>query len=201
MELRGLCQLAPLATPTGAGGMLRLLGAVTTSSSSAASADEPSTPLGLSFRRIGDALPEFEEEWPPVPDPEASPFAVGRAMGAMGPMGPIGPTGRPIGPGSAAEDMRRGGWMVPAADPGAMTGEVMEAVSPPIFGGPIGAAGPSPRGNPVSNGGPEGNPRVMGEGPRAWGICGTNDPKGERPCAGGKVARGDIVGCCIGPAP
>ena len=128
IELRGLCQLWHTGT-----GAERRIGLDTTSSSSAASADEPSgLPAGLGEQRTGDSLPELDEEV------EASPFTAGRAIGA------IGTFGRVIGPGSAADsdDMRRGGWM---AEPGLITGEVTEVGIPPAFGGPIGAGGPRPR--------------------------------------------------------
>jgi hypothetical protein len=59
-----------------------------TSSSSGDSAEEPSMPLGLGERRLGE----------PEPDPGASP--VGRAMGAMG---------RATGPGSPMDARLLGG--------------------------------------------------------------------------------------------
>lgn len=89
MDPRGLCH----ACPTGAGATRRV-GAETTSSSSAASADEPSTPFGLGERRVGEVEPE--------PDPEAGASPAGRAIGAIG---------RVIGPGSAAIEAR-----LPGAD-------------------------------------------------------------------------------------
>jgi hypothetical protein len=52
---------------------------VTTSSSSAASAEDPRTRFGLGERRLGD--PELEL---PSPFPPVGPPAVGRAIGAMG---------------------------------------------------------------------------------------------------------------------
>lgn len=61
-ELRGLCQPAP----TGVLSTVRRGGAVTTSSSSAARADEPNT-FGLGDLRLGDVVPE------PEPDVDASP--------------------------------------------------------------------------------------------------------------------------------
>ena len=58
-ELRGLCQLVPTGgIPVAAA---RLFGAITISSLSFASADEPNT-LGLGVLRLGEAVPE--------PDPD-----------------------------------------------------------------------------------------------------------------------------------
>ena len=71
-------------TPGGAA--VRRAGVDTTSSSSAASADEPRVPFGLGERRLGE------------PEPDLVSAAAGRAIGAR--------TGRATGPGSAA-DMRR----------------------------------------------------------------------------------------------
>ena len=93
--LRGLAVVGP--QPTAPGATERRPGAVTISSSSAASADEPSTPLGLGVRWLGDVEPEPEAEGSPA----------GRAMGAIGAMGAMGATGRPMGPRSAAIDGRR----------------------------------------------------------------------------------------------
>jgi len=61
----------------------------TTSSSSAASAEDPRTPLGLGERRFGDPEPELAAS----PLPPAGPPAIGRAIGAIG---------RVIGPGPEA---------------------------------------------------------------------------------------------------
>jgi len=85
-----VCGLDPGAPqPTAPGATDRRPGASTISSSSAASADEPSTPFGLGERRLGDVEPE-----------PGSP--AGRAIGAMGVRG----VGRPIGPGSAIDGLR-----------------------------------------------------------------------------------------------
>jgi len=165
MVLRGLPQPWPTAPAPGATAAGRLREAGTTSSSSAANADEPSTPLGLGDRLLGDTAPEPEAGL-------ASTVPVGLAIGAMG---------RVIGPGpemagSAAADMRRlapggpGGWII--GDP---EGETIWLLTSPIFGGmPMGAVGTSPtRGNPGSYVGPFVNDRGMGEGARAGGggIC------------------------------
>lgn len=91
----GLAGPQVCAAPTGAGaprlipiGAATLLGAFpeTTSSSSAAKAEDPRIPFGLGERREGDPDPELA----PSPDPLV---VVGRAMGAIG---------RVIGPGPAA---------------------------------------------------------------------------------------------------
>lgn len=141
----GLCQLCP----TGAGGAARRPGALTTSSSSASKAAEPST-FGLGERRLGEA--------PPEPEPDAdveSPFTVvvGRAIGAIG---------RVIGPGSAAADIRREGTEALCA----IIGDEIGLAIPTFGGGPIGAAGANPRPNPDSKGGAPPNPRGSAEGPR-----------------------------------
>lgn len=154
--VRGLCHCAPTApigAPGATAGALRRYGKVTTSSSSATRADEPSGALGLGERRDGEAAPD------PDPEPE-SVVVVGRAMGAMG---------RVIGPGSgAAADTRRPEIAPPgAADDGpapgarivlAEAGVIMPSGPPiarPIFeGGPIGAAGAKPLPKPWSKGVP-----------------------------------------------
>ena len=85
--------------------------------------------------------------------------------------------GRVIGPGSAAEDIRRTGTV----GPGFITGVEIDACIVATLGGPIGAAGARPRPNPGSNGGPEPNPRGIGDGPSAEGttvIGFTNVPNG-----------------------
>ena len=74
--LRGLAVAGP--HPTAPGATDRRPGALTISSLSSASADEPSTPFGLGERRLGDV----------DPDPDASP--AGRAIGASGATGEVG---------------------------------------------------------------------------------------------------------------
>lgn len=101
--------------------MGRRVGAVTTSSSSAARAEDPSTPLGLGDRRFGDPDPD--------PDPEGSP--AGLAMGAIG---------RATGPGSGRDTRLAGagGNIVEGDDPGVCPITLDD-------GGPIGAPGDIPR--------------------------------------------------------
>ena len=154
--LRGLPQFGPGAT-------VRRLGACTTSSSSAASADEPNTPFGLVERRLGDVEPE----------PEASPEPGGRAMGA------IGATGRVIGPGSAGGRRLVLGarWVgEPIRFPGRVGGAM--GAGGPIGGGgaiadggAIGAGGGTFLTNGASYGTPWPNVRGKADGPSGGGTC------------------------------
>ena len=110
----------------------------TTSSSSAARAEDPRTRLGLGERRLGDPEPELAAS--PFPPP-----AVGRAIGAIG---------RVIGPGPEASldaDACRP-W------PGASPGEAVPCVADfaTFVGGPIGTGGRAPKGTPT----PIGIPRL-----------------------------------------
>lgn len=127
--LRGLAVDGP--QPTAPGATARRTGAVTISSSSAASADEPKTPFGLGDRRLGDVEPE-----PPV-------SAAGRAIGAIGVDG----IGRPIGPRSTIEGRRPGG-------PGASCVGDVSGFCAALLGGAIGASGARLRLKPGSKGGP-----------------------------------------------
>jgi hypothetical protein len=109
----------------------------TTSSSSAARAEDPRTRLGLGERRLGDPEPELAPS--PFPPP-----AVGRAIGAIG---------RVIGPGPEASllDAWRP-W------PGARLGEAVPCVADfaAFAGGPIGIGERAPKGTPT----PIGIPRL-----------------------------------------
>lgn len=161
--------------PTAPGATDRRPGANTISSSSAASAEEPSTPFGLGERRLGDVEPE------PVGSP------AGRAMGAMG-------AGRPIGPGSAIDGLRPGGA-------GASCGGEASGFCAALLGGAIGATeeGPTGRENAGSNGGPAPNVLGTADGARGvggggiWPIVGPGVKPPNGP-GGTKGTRGDIVG-------
>jgi hypothetical protein len=104
------------------------------SSSSAASADEPSTtPLGLGERRTGDAVDTEVDDTDVVEGGVVAPLVLGRAMGA------IGATGRPIGPTSGA------GVALALFE----LGRRPVRGGSPEFGGPMGAGG---REKDMSNG-------------------------------------------------
>lgn len=142
-----LCGLDPGAPqPTAPGATDRRPGASTISSSSAASAAEPSTPFGLGERRLGDV------------DPEPVGSTAGRAIGAMG-------AGRPIGPSSAMDGLRPGG-------PGANCGGEANGFCAALLGGAMGATedGPILRANAESNGGPA--PKALGTADGPKGVVG-----------------------------
>ena len=197
--LRGLAAVptapAPHPTPTALGRPERRPGAVTISSSSAASADEPSTPFGLGVRCAGDVEPDPDAE----ADADADGSPAGRAIGAMGAVG------RVIGPGSAdiavdsASDARR------TPDPGAScvgddngfcttpptfmpTGPTPKPAPTPFGGGPIGAGGARFLPN-ASNGAPGPNPLGSADGASDGGmgrlIDGWIDGPGTKVCANG----------------
>jgi hypothetical protein len=108
----------------------------TTSSSSAANADDPRTRLGLGERQLGDPEPELASPFPPP--------AVGRAIGAIG---------RVIGPGPEASLLDADAWRPwPGARP---AGAVPCAAGFAAFVGPIGG-GRAPKGTPT----PIGIPRL-----------------------------------------
>jgi len=113
----------------------------TTSSSSAARAEDPRTRLGLGERRLGDPEPEPELAASPFPPP-----AVGRAIGAIG---------RVIGPGPEASLLDADTWR---PCPGARPGEAVLCVADFVafVGGPIGRGGRPPKGTPT----PIGIPRL-----------------------------------------
>jgi len=147
-------------------------GGGTTSSSSAARADEPRTPFGLGERRLGEPEPAELE-------PVAS--ALGLAIGAMG---------RATGPGSGTDKRLLAG--------GAMTPEDDAPIG--VFGGgPIGAAGASPRAKPGSNAGPV--PKFLGNGDGPSGGGGTCCIEGEGPKPNGAGVKGTREGIAAGRIP
>ena len=111
---------------------------ITTSSSSAASAEDPRTPFGLGDRRLGDPDPELV-----VPSPVAALPVMGRPMGARG---------RVIGPGpepTTGEDVEAESGLRIAderrLEPGAsIEGAEDVNVNGLGFGGPIGVSPPEP---------------------------------------------------------
>lgn len=106
---------APHPCPTADAGFPRRGGAIT-SSSSGDNAEEPSMPLGLGVRRLGES----------EPDPGVSP--AGRAIGAIG---------RATGPGSPIEARLLGPG-------GIMGGGELSGPGGILDGGPIGDAGGKP---------------------------------------------------------
>lgn len=134
-----------------------------TSSSSAASADEPRNPFGLGERRLGDV----------DPDPESP---AGRAMGA---------TGRVIGPGSFTEARR--------APVIACVGEGREfECCKALEGGAIGAGGARLRPNAGSKGGFAPNVRGRAEGASGGGPEGIEGPATKDPVYGPGGANGSL---------
>lgn len=164
----------------------RPAGAATTSSSSAANADEPRTPLGLGVRWVGEPEPELGVS------PALAFEAEGRAMGAMG---------RATGPGSELSigmEPRRVGASIAGVEEDEASGCMGVFV---LGGGPIGVTGvcgiparvkAGSKGRPllkfrgIADGArplPGGGWRMLGPGPP------TPKPKGEGANEG---TRGDI---------
>ena len=143
----------------------------TTSSSSAANADDPRTRLGLGERQLGDPEPELAASPGPFPPP-----AVGRAIGAIG---------RVIGPGPEASLLDADAWR---PWPGARPVEVTvpcAADFAAFVGGPIGGGGRAPKGTPT----PIGIPRLK---------VGSKDPP-LKPRAGTGLKGGGCCCCILGP--
>ena len=134
----------------------------TISSSSVASADEPSTaPFGLGERRTGDAVLSELADADVAEGGVVVPLVLGRAMGA------IGAIGRPMGPTSGAGVVVRLFELERRPAPGAR----------PELGGPMGAGGRG--GKDISNGvragagpGAAGKPGGSADGARGGGANG-----------------------------
>ena len=116
---------------------------MTTSSSSAANADDPRTPFGLGDRRLGDPDPELV-----VPSPDVAAFPVmGRAMGARGRVigpGPEPTTGEDVEATAAESGLRTA--ELRRLEPGASIEGAEEVTVNGVlgFGGPIGVSPPEP---------------------------------------------------------
>ena len=188
--VRGLAlpQFCPPGPPPMGNGPIPMVAALlgpcadTTSSSSAARAEDPRMRLGLGERRLGDPEPELAASPFPLP-------AIGRAIGAIG---------RVIGPGPEASLLDADAWR---PWPGARPGEAVPCVADfaAFVGGPIGRGASPPKGTPT----PIGIPRLKvgskepplkpraGTGLKGGGCCILGPPY---PYAiGGKLpTRGDI---------
>ena len=147
----------------------------TISSSSVASADEPSTPFGLGVRRTGDAVLSVLAEADVAEGGVVVPLVLGRAMGAMG---------RPMRPTSGAgvvltlfELPRR---PAPGARPELGGGRGWKDMS----NGP--RAGPGP--------GAGGKPGESADGARAWTGGANEGPGTTKGVVGGAKGRGGPLG-------